>query len=91
MPAGDTFTIEGDMEKITLRIPAELKELATEAAGKASLSTNSWYVRMLARALRGAAQAAAEHSAEKSGEHWQGRHKGRRGPGGRLSGWVGDE
>ena len=78
---------EGDVEKITLRIPAELKELATEAAAKASLSANSWFLRVLARALRNAEQ--PEPPDEERREH--GRRHGRHGPGQRLSGWIGPE
>ena len=76
---------EGDVEKITLRIPAELKDLATEAAAKAGLSVNSWFVRMLGRSLR----TVADHDTEPQ------QRQGRRGPPGRtsrrLSGWVGPE
>lgn len=88
-PAGEAWSMaEGDVEKITLRIPAELKELATEAAARAGLSVNSWFVRVLARAVRG-----SESPAEPPSGDWRGRH-GRRnhfGPGSRLSGWVGPE
>src|SRR3990172_8399953 len=50
---GETWTLaEGEVEKVPLRIPAELKDLATQAAAKAGLSVNSWFVRVLARALR---------------------------------------
>ena len=75
---------EGEVEKITLRIPAELKDLATEAAAKAGLSVNSWFVRVLARALRSA-------EAPEPPAH-EGRRRGRRGGrGGRLTGSVGSE
>ena len=80
---------EGDVEKITLRIPAELKELATEAAGRASLSVNAWFIRVLARALR-----TSEASEPPLDDEDRGRHRRHgRGPGGgkRLSGWVGPE
>lgn len=43
---------DGETEKITIRIPAELKELATQAAGSAGISANSWFIRALARSLR---------------------------------------
>jgi hypothetical protein len=43
----------GDQEKVTIRIPAELKALIGLAAGRSGLSVNSWYVRMLAAALGG--------------------------------------
>jgi len=80
---------EGDVEKITLRIPAELKELATEAAAKASLSANSWFLRVLARALRSADMPEPPDGGP-PGYGRRGRH-GRHGPGERLSGWVGPE
>jgi hypothetical protein len=79
-------SVEGEIEKVTLRLPAEMKELAMEAATRAGLSANSWFVRMLARSLR--ASEAAEPAPPPS---WgRGRH-GHRGPGQRLSGWVGPE
>ncbi len=85
--ADETWSFaEGDVEKITLRIPAELKELATEAASKASLSANSWFLRMLARALRNAE--VSESDEERHSHH---KRHGRHGPGQRLSGWVGPE
>ena len=44
--------LEGDVEKITIRIPAELKDLAQQAASKAGTSANTWFVKALARAVR---------------------------------------
>lgn len=82
--AEETWTrAEGDVEKITLRLPAELKDLATEEATKSGLSINSWFVRAIARALRRAEEA------ERPPRERRGRRHGR--PGGRLSGWVGPE
>ncbi|MCH8850915.1 MAG: toxin-antitoxin system HicB family antitoxin [Chloroflexi bacterium] len=88
-PHEETWSLaEGEVEKITLRIPAELKELATEAAAKAGLSVNSWFVRVLARALRGADEPPPAGPRDDE----RGRRRGRRGGGGqRLSGWVGPE
>jgi hypothetical protein len=45
-------TSEGDVEKITIRIPAELKDLAQQAASRAGTSANTWFVKALARAVR---------------------------------------
>ena len=86
-PTGETWTLaEGEVEKITLRIPAELKDLATEAAARVGLSVNSWFVRVLARALRSA------EGPEPSAEEWPRGRPGRHGRHGRrLSGWVGPE
>jgi hypothetical protein len=77
---------EGDVEKITLRIPGELKELATEAAARAGLSVNAWYVRMVARAVRSAESPEAPRDDRPRRERQE-----RHGPGQRLSGWVGPE
>ena len=74
---------DGEVEKITLRIPAELKEMAAEAASQASLSANSWFVKTLSRHLR--------HVDESERARRRGR-RGRRHQGGqKLSGWVGGE
>ena len=79
---------EGEVEKITLRIPAELKDLATEAAAKAGLSVNSWFVRVLARALR---SAETPEPPQPPRRHWPHEPPQRPGRGQRLSGWVGPD
>ncbi len=77
---------EGEVEKITLRLPAELKELATEAAANAGLSVNSWFVRVLARALRGADEPPPPRGRHEPGSRHEHGRMGRR-----LTGWVGPE
>jgi hypothetical protein len=77
-------TLEGDVEKITIRIPAELKDLATQAAARAGTSANTWVVKAMARAVR---NTEAQQQQQSRGE-W--RHE-RRGRGSRLSGWVGGD
>ncbi len=85
-PPEEVWTLaEGEVEKITLRIPAELKDLATEAAAKAGLSVNAWFVRVLARALRGA-EGMEFPTAQRHRRH-EHRHIGGR----RLTGWVGPD
>jgi hypothetical protein len=87
-PEGETWsTAEGDVEKVTLRIPGELKDLATEAAAKSGLSLNSWFVRMMARALRSADEPDRHERRERRRES---RHGGG-GGGSRLTGWVGGD
>ncbi len=76
---------DGEVEKITIRVPAELKEMAADAAKKASLSANSWFVRQLARSVRGSD---VDVRVEMHETHHRGRRKRR---GGKLSGWVGPE
>lgn len=46
-----TADIEGDFEKVTIRLPSELKDLIGQAAQLRGLSQNSWYLRELARAI----------------------------------------
>jgi hypothetical protein len=45
------LSIGGDPEKVTIRIPAELKDLIAQAATRCGLSVNSWYIRQLASAV----------------------------------------
>jgi hypothetical protein len=75
--------LEGDVEKITIRIPAELKDLAQQAAASAGTSANSWFIKALGRALRNA------EAQERVPRDWQ-RHE-RHGRGSRFTGWVGGE
>ncbi len=85
-PAEEAWSMsDGEVEKITIRVPAELKEMAADAAKKASISANSWFVRQLARSVRGAE---IDVRVETGGRRHRGRRKGR---GGKLSGWVGPE
>jgi hypothetical protein len=76
--------LEGDVEKITIRIPAELKDLAQQAASQAGTSANTWFVKALARAVRNIEVQTAPPPP------WR---EERRGPGrgSRLSGWVGGD
>jgi len=76
-------TLEGDVEKITIRIPAELKDLAQQAASSAGTSANTWFVKALARAVRNIDVKTAPPRRSSEERH--------RGPGSRLSGWVGGE
>ena len=81
--------LEGDVEKITIRIPAELKDLATQAAAQAGTSANSWFVKALARAIRshGGPQGAAEPTGR-----WGDRADERSGKrSSRFTGWVGGD
>jgi hypothetical protein len=73
--------LEGDVEKITIRIPAELKDLAQQAAARAGTSANSWFVKALGRALRNA-------EAQREPPPWREERHGR---GGRMTGWVGGD
>jgi hypothetical protein len=72
--------IEGDFEKVTIRLPSELKDLIGQAAQLRGLSQNSWYLRELARAIARQAPAPPEGPPPPSGAR-----RGRR-----LRGYVGD-
>jgi len=57
-----TSFAEGDLEKITIRVPRDLKSMIDRLASGEGVSANSWYIRELARTLRrfGRDQAQAE-------------------------------
>lgn len=78
---------EGDVEKITIRIPAELKDLAQQAASKSGTSANTWFIKALARAVRHIEVQTAPPPSTPPGFRG-GRRPGR---GSRLSGWVGGD
>jgi hypothetical protein len=42
---------DSDLEKVTLRLPKELKDLIDSAAGRHGISANNWYVRELSRTI----------------------------------------
>ena len=80
-------SLEGDVEKITIRIPAELKDLAQQAASKAGTSANTWFVKALARAVRNIDVQTAPPPPPRFGR--EERHGPSRGS--RLSGWIGGD
>ncbi len=87
VPNGDEAqwaAMEGDVEKITIRIPAELKDLATQAAQRAGTSANTWFIKALARALRNM----ETQTAPPPPPSWRGERSQR---GSRFSGWVGGD
>ena len=81
---------DSDLEKVTLRLPKELKDLIDMAAGRHGISANNWYVRELSRTI-------ARHVRESLRENGhEERHEGRRrgfyrGRGGSLRGFVGGD
>ena len=71
---------DGDLERVTLRLPKALKELIDVAAQRHGMSANTWYVRALSRAVARQARDAGEQGAE--GRHdrrWRGFYRGRGG------------
>lgn len=80
----------GETEKITIRIPAELKELITAAAAGSGLSANNWFIRVLARSLRAAAHEGRDDEHDRRREAHEERRRGRR-DGKQLRGWIGGE
>jgi len=79
---------EGDVEKITIRIPAELKDLAQQAAGRAGTSANTWFVKALARAVRNIDVQTAPPPQSSPPRDYSDERRGR---GSRISGWVGGD
>jgi len=54
-PAEDTgdplMRMDGDLDKVTIRLPRALKDLIDRVAADRGVSLNSWYVRTLARGV----------------------------------------
>jgi len=84
-------SLEGDVEKITIRIPAELKDLAQQAATRAGTSANTWFVKALARAVRNIDIQTAPPTTPRPRERWAGEGERRHGRGSRFTGWVGGD
>lgn len=82
----DLFASDGETEKITIRIPAPLKDLVTQAAAEAGVSVNTWIIRVLVGSLRSTMRAEPDDT-----EHRRHRHHRERERGNRLSGWIGNE
>jgi hypothetical protein len=72
--AEPAFSMEGDFEKVTIRLPKELKQLVDNAATRSGRSANSWYIRNLAHAIRDSIQDDAGRPRRGRGHGW-GRHR----------------
>jgi predicted HicB family RNase H-like nuclease len=79
------FEIDGEMEKVTIRLPAELKELISEAANLRGVSINSWYIRELARTVSRQVREQVKEERRESRREQRGQRRGRS-----LRGFIGD-
>ncbi|HWC30371.1 MAG TPA: hypothetical protein VG845_09850 [Dehalococcoidia bacterium] len=87
-PEPETTFDDSDLDKVTLRLPKELKQLIDNAAGLHGMSANNWYVRELSRTIRRHIRdAAAEAEDPRPGR--RGFYRGRRGSS--LKGFVGGD
>jgi predicted DNA-binding protein len=50
-PAPEASFSDGDPERVTLRLPKELKEVIDSLASRRGMSSNNWYVRELSRVI----------------------------------------
>lgn len=88
---------DSDLEKVTLRLPRELKNLIDMAAGRHGISANNWYVRELSRTIARQFRDSLRETwrAQRDshrGEPHEGRRRGfYRGRGGSLHGFVGGD
>ena len=81
---------DSDLEKVTLRLPKELKELIDMAAGRHGISANNWYVRELSRTIARQVHNAMREAGRE--DRRDGRRRGfYRGRGGSLQGFVGGD
>lgn len=79
---GDPLTrMDGDVDKVTIRLPSALKELIDRVAAERGISLNSWYVRALARSaahyMRHTMPDAAGFGGGRRGRGGRGRSRGR--------------
>jgi hypothetical protein len=87
-PAEEGAAIEfefdtGEIERLTLRLPSELKELAAFAAEQHGVSLNTWLTRLVSRE-------ASRRSERERGPGRRGGRGGSSGSGGQsLKGWIG--
>jgi hypothetical protein len=82
---------DSELEKVTLRLPVELKDRASSAAKEAGLSANAWFTRLLARELREPRDEADEGASRREGRKGRGsqRRRNSRHGGDSLKGWIG--
>ena len=74
-PSDPMVRMDGDLEKVTIRLPKLLKESIDEAVAEQGVSLNSWYVRSLARSVFH--QSRRRRSEGPDGERPHGRYGGR--------------
>lgn len=72
----DAPFVDSDVERVTLRLPRELKELIDRAAGRSGLSANNWYVRELSHII---GRQMRHLGADEPGPQRRGFYRGRRG------------
>jgi hypothetical protein len=75
---------DSDPERVTLRLPKDLKELIDSLASRHGMSANNWYVRELSRII-------GRQAGESIREEMRAGRRGYRGRSSRLKGYVGDQ
>lgn len=80
---------ESEVEKVTLRVPVELKDRATGAAKESGMSLNAWFTRLLARELREPKPDEPRREARSRRRDRREGRGGRKGHGNSLKGWIG--
>jgi hypothetical protein len=82
-PAEQAFN-DADQERVTLRLPKELKELIDNLASRGGMSANNWYVRELSRVI-------GRHLGDGLRFEMRSERRGYRGRRSSLKGYVGDQ
>jgi len=67
-----TLDVDGDVARITLRMPESLKEAAESAAAAASISVNAWLVRAITTAVAGPPPPRSTSKPERPGRRYTG-------------------
>jgi predicted HicB family RNase H-like nuclease len=74
----ETSFEDGDFDRVTLRLPKELKKLIDHAAGRHGMSANNWYVRELSRVIRRSIRDSIREEVREAHHGYRGRRGHRR-------------
>jgi hypothetical protein len=91
-PTPEASFNDSDPERVTLRLPKELKELIDSLASKHGMSSNNWYVRELSRVIsRGMREDVADELKDALRDEMRAGRRGFRARSSKLKGFVGGE
>jgi hypothetical protein len=82
---------DSDPERVTLRLPKELKELIDSLASRHGMSSNNWYVRELSRVIGRSGRDSMRDGMHDARDEMRAGRRGYRGRSSKLKGFVGGE
>jgi hypothetical protein len=87
-PTPEASFSDSDPERVTLRLPKELKDLIDSLASRHGMSSNNWYVRELSRVI---GRSVGDSVREEMRDEMRAGRRGYRARSSRLKGFVGGE